>query len=929
MAEVGKKMKRWRRLKRGLAMTVVLFGVATLLVYLFLPRIAERVIRGMIADAGLGEAQLRVVDIGWRRAVIEDVAVADGAWSVQVKRVRVGYDPFDLANGRMKSVQLDGVAVAVDWPAAASAPAQGVESGAGPGAGSAAEPVSFAMIHGLPDAMEKVGVIDADDVDILMRRGTRQMRRGVDVHVDQSRDGKLSATAVADDFKLDVVLSNRSGAAEESELTVLATATRPASFLDMLGLVIGSDQGLLPDGVQLAGAELAGTMKIRGDRLMPFGLTGTLNDVAYDGGANPVRLRSNSVIMKLQLDVGGAGRLDFAGKADSVTLREAAPAGIAMEQVDGARAGWKVGVAWGGENEGVSGSVRGLRMKGFYADRPVGLDRADLAFRWQGASLEIDGLLENGGVELPVVYKHTAEAPTVDRWLLRGRAVVGPVDHHRPMPVLNVLSDVFELVEFTGETMTTVDFSVGSHQAFRAEMKARLRDASVSVSGGRVRAEGVSGTWEMNVIPLPDDGSGPAEPSHYSLDFSAAKLVVATEEALGYDLCHQVDRPVTITGKGGWGMDGTRLDGEIKNLTLHGEKGGSAIDFEDTRIQYSLIGEVLAAEGVTSLGGNDLPFKYRHERTPAGDDWTLAGWFQLEDAALKEPVDNAVMLVEAMGGKTLSGMVSMKMDFTMGSHQDFDGRLTAAISGGTLSFADDGPVIEGLKGDIRLSSLKTKRTDGFHRVTATRIKAFDMELTGMRFDYQLLATGDIGLRNVAMGALGGEVWLDPFTLPAGDADYRFKVRAKKLDLAELAKLFPDFNGTVSGRLDGLLPMESVGGKIRPSRGGMYLTPRSKAKLKYDAGNAFSAGVDPKSEEYRKMKMVEDSLRNLDLKVLSIRLFDPRDKDKAVVLRLEGQASGVKGSPPIHLNINGFKPDDDTVDFFDLLLRHRDRLNFGL
>lgn len=907
----------------GLIVLLLLLG------YLFLPYIAERVIRGMIADAGLGEAQLRVVDIGWRSAVIEDMAVANGAWSVQVRRVRVGYDPFDLANGRMQQAQLDGVVVAVDWPVDASDSAQGVEPGAGSDTGSATEPTSLAMIHGLPDAMERVGVIDAGDVEILMKRGTRQTRRRVDVHVDRSRDGKLSATAVADDFKLDVALSNRSGAAEESELTVRVAAIRPVPFLGMLEVVIGSDTGLLPDGLQLAGAELAGGMKIQGGRLMPFGLTGILHDVVYDGGENPLQLRSSPVTMKLALDLGGPGRLDFAGKVDSVTFREDSPAGIAMQQADGSRAGWKVGMAWGGDHEGVSGSVRGLRLKGVYADRPVELDRADLAFRWQGASLEVDGLLENGGVKLPVVYKHTAEESTGDRWLLRGRAAVGPVDHHRPMPVLHAISDVFELVEFTGETMTAVDFSVGSHQPFQGKMTVRLRDASVSVSAGMVRAEGVNGIWEMNAIPLADDGSEQGDPSYYTLDFSAAKLVVASKEALGYDLHHQVDPPVTITGKGNWGMDEIRLDGEVKNLTLHGEKGGSAIDFEDTRVRYSLKGEVFTADGTTSLGGNDLPFNYHHERRPAGDDWTLAGWFQLKEIELKEPVDNAVMLVEAMDGKTLRGKVSMKMDFTLGSQKDFDGVFAAGISGGTLAFADDGPVIEGLTGDIRLSSLKTVQTAGFHRVTATRIKAFDVELTGMRFDYQLLATGDIRLRNVAMKALGGEVWLDPFALPAGNADYRFKVRAKKLDLAELAKLFPDFNGAVSGRLDGLLPMESVAGKIRPSRGGMYLTPRSKAKLKYDAGNAFSAGVDPKSEEYRKMRMVEDSLRNLDLKVLSIRLFDPRDKDKAVVLRLEGQAAGVKGSPPIHLNINGFKPDDDTVDFFDLLLRHRDRLNFGL
>lgn len=61
MAEMKTKKTKGRVLKRCLLSTVFLALVLTLLSYLLLPRIAERVIRGMIVDAGVNRSELRVV----------------------------------------------------------------------------------------------------------------------------------------------------------------------------------------------------------------------------------------------------------------------------------------------------------------------------------------------------------------------------------------------------------------------------------------------------------------------------------------------------------------------------------------------------------------------------------------------------------------------------------------------------------------------------------------------------------------------------------------------------------------------------------------------------------------------------------------------------------------------------------------------------
>jgi len=269
------------------------------------------------------------------------------------------------------------------------------------------------------------------------------------------------------------------------------------------------------------------------------------------------------------------------------------------------------------------------------------------------------------------------------------------------------------------------------------------------------------------------------------------------------------------------------------------------------------------------------------------------------------------------------------MNFNIGKTTDFDASLAATLHHGIIQFADDGPLLEEVRTGLIIASLATPYTKRFHTLTAKKVTAFDMEFTNLRVDYKLLKNGSIALKNIRLNALGGIVWLDPFTLPDGDKDYQFTVKMSKLDIAKLAQIFPAFNGNISGRLDGVLPLKSVNGTILPARGNMHLTRNTKAKLKYDANHSFSNGLKKGSQEYQRMKMLEDSLKNLDLKLLNVRLFDPKDKDKAIVIRIEGHAPTVVGSPPIILNINAFKPDDDTVNFFNLLLKHRDKIDFGL
>lgn len=835
---LGNKKLRGR-FKRSLLVGFVLLLLALLLGWVFLPRIAERLIRGMIADAGLRQNELRVVEIGWSDAVIGDLDVAGDGWSMQARRIRISYGLGDLVAGRIDGLSVDGLVAEIDLESDSESMHSANQS-----SGSSKLQKSFQWFHALPTHAERVGSITAQDAKLSFKRGQEIHEQTLSIHADHRGSGKLAASIDSAACNLDLGLATSGNV---SELTVHASVVAPSTFITLVEFLTDADEPFVPEGVSISGAEMTANIKV-------------------DGGAKPML---------------------------------------------------------------VTGQVTKCNIAGQYDGKPMEFTDLTLDVQLANQGLSMRGAMTHAGTEIPFRYSHTLKDLDGDQWLIDGEAVVGPIEHTQALPGLSAVADVLSDISLLGHSETSMSFRAGSDEPFKGVIRASLRDAEVIAADGALTASGLNGVFELHMLPQEAGLQAGKDPGYYTIDFSANQLHVGSKDALDYDLVHEAELPVSIVGKGSFGAEGSILDAEIKNLTLYGEKNGSELILDQTTMAFQMSGDALTATGSTSVGRNTIPFSYSHELISDNDDWKLSGVFRIDLAELNEPIGNGAMFVESMAGMTLAGKISLKMDFTTGNDQAFDGALMVSLADGVLTIEDDGPVIDGLDGAISLASLKEMKMAGPQRVTAKSIRAFDLEMSDLQLDYQILADGGVSLKNIALRALGGVVSADPFVLPGGDENYEFLVRMKGLDLAALAKLFPDFNGSISGKIDGVLPLQNIDGDFHPVRGGMYLTPKSLANLHYDAGNKFSAGIKPNSEEYKKMKMVEDSLKDLQLEELSIRLFDPEDDDKALVLKLKGQARSVPGSPPIHLNINGFKPDDDTVDFFDLLLKHRDKLNFGL
>ena len=142
--ESSKPRFRWvKRLLLSVLISVLILG---LLAWLFLPRIAEKVMGELLAEADIEQADFTLREIGWDSAVIEDVTLADGIWEVTAKEVKVDYDIFDLFKGRMNLITLSDSSCVVDFSKSQEA---GVSEGEATNAENEALSDS-AIIHQLP-----------------------------------------------------------------------------------------------------------------------------------------------------------------------------------------------------------------------------------------------------------------------------------------------------------------------------------------------------------------------------------------------------------------------------------------------------------------------------------------------------------------------------------------------------------------------------------------------------------------------------------------------------------------------------------------------------------------------------------------------------------------------------------------------------------
>ncbi len=577
----------------------------------------------------------------------------------------------------------------------------------------------------------------------------------------------------------------------------------------------------------------------------------------------------------------------------------------------------------------LTGKISQLNLAHFPKDAPnFQLENTTLDIALLGSEFKATALLHLDQTPLSFSYSHQKEELPDNDWRLTGKISLPPTELPHPLTSLATFNDLFEDLTFTGTISSQIDFITGAKTETSSKAQFNLKDLTGSYDSDFINFSQLNGQGSFT---LP---AGPAVPTTWDFKGSLGELKIDTTSSLDFPLAHLSEggeQPIELSLSGALTGTTTETKGSLSALTLTGEHKGEEVSFAKTSLNFTLINEVFTSKGHTHFSENKIPFTYQHTRQELkNEQWLINGHLNIPTVTLKHPITNGGAFSETAAGLSLTGTTSVTSKFQIGSDKDFTGNLDLTLKNGTLILPDEGPTLSGLTFRYQTPSLDTYHTTRLEKISINKISYGDLAFTGSSGKYQLKPNGDLTVRDLRTSFLGGSLTLDPFTYPDDDLiDYSLKIRFKNTNLKSLTDLFPAFDGSLSGRIDGVLPISRQKGSYLPGRGEIHLSPRSAALLRYNSDQLFTGGLDPKGAEFKRMKLAEDSLKKLNIRILSGRLFDPGDEDKIAVIRIQGQSATIKEAPPIHLNLNLFEPERELKALVDYFFKNREKLDFGL
>ncbi|MFP6854413.1 MAG: YdbH domain-containing protein, partial [Opitutales bacterium] len=124
--------------------------------------------------------------------------------------------------------------------------------------------------------------------------------------------------------------------------------------------------------------------------------------------------------------------------------------------------------------------------------------------------------------------------------------------------------------------------------------------------------------------------------------------------------------------------------------------------------------------------------------------------------------------------------------------------------------------------------------------------------------------------------LGGKLRIKPtrFNLFADQLSLAFEVEVERIDAEELVKTMPGFEGELRGLISGSIGLTDRDGDWNYLGGGfLELMAAPKGYLSYPTDGLLTEDLDPKSSSYKKSRLVELALQDLNVAKLRLEFME--------------------------------------------------------
>ena len=211
--------------------------------------------------------------------------------------------------------------------------------------------------------------------------------------------------------------------------------------------------------------------------------------------------------------------------------------------------------------------------------------------------------------------------------------------------------------------------------------------------------------------------------------------------------------------------------------------------------------------------------------------------------------------------------------------------------------------INGLSGGIRIEDLFRFRSAPHQRLEFDRAAVGRWFFTAGRCEFQTESPHDYFLEQAAVNWLGGEVKTHAVHFQLPDPQIDLVLYAEGIEVGRVLELMHGFDGTGSGTLYGKLPLFIRQGRIRYGNGFLYSIPGEGGNLSIRDNDFLTAALPQTSEQYERVQMVEQALRDFDFDLFRLDLKPAAQGLSSLTLRLSGRSRKTPAEVPVDLTVN--------------------------
>ena len=216
------------------------------------------------------------------------------------------------------------------------------------------------------------------------------------------------------------------------------------------------------------------------------------------------------------------------------------------------------------------------------------------------------------------------------------------------------------------------------------------------------------------------------------------------------------------------------------------------------------------------------------------------------------------------------------------------GALHFDFNKSSLFLPDDEIILIGLDGEINLNALEPLETNGTQTLSFDRCSVSGVELKDGNFSFQILPDGTFLIVEAYANLYGGVIGLLESQFNLYQAGIRISTSLTGVNGQEIADLIEGLDVEVNGTFSGHIPLIMQGGNWDFEGGYLQLDPTASAKLKYKSNGFLTNGIEVDSEEYKRMRMTELALENLNLESLRL-IFEVKGEDRQISGTIRGKS----------------------------------------